>query len=968
MSRRPLILLVFFISGVAALAYETLWFRQASLTMGNSVWAGSMVLSSFMAGLALGNLLAGRFGHRSRNPIRIYAYLELLIAGSGLSLVLLFPHLNTLLTPLFQPYLDQPMVLNSMRLGIGFLLMLSPTVAMGATLPLMVRGLKSDGGAFGERLGLLYACNTIGAMCGALLCDMVLIEAFGIRESGFVAAACNLIAGVAAFGLSRGVSSAELPVAESSRKPLSSSTRRILLAAFLCGGTLLALEVVWFRFMLLFNFGTSRVFTFMLTIVLGGIALGGMIGARWLKSERRRSKQVLPMVALTSGIAAVLSFVGPALYVTAFPFTARLDLSGWSTFRDSIPVMLPVSVLSGFLFTLMGDAIHLEEGADAKSAGYLTLFNTVGAMCGALLAGFVLLPLLGIQKSMMLLALVYGGVALLCRDHETAPALDSRAGKAFRLGGLALIALVAVFFSDGLSRGVFLKVADRYCGPRTKVSAVKEGLTSTLMYTTTRFMDEPLYHRLITNSHSMSGTGPGEWAYMKMYVYLPVALHPAPRKACLISYGCGITGKALTDTKELEQIDIVDISPQILELNSVVYPTVADRPLNDPRVRVHIEDGRFFLQTTDQYYDLITAEPPPPKGAGVVNLYTREYFQLLHDRLAPGGITTYWLPHHDLNEQDSRVIMRAFCDVFENCSLWLGSGDNWMLVGIRDGYEPVSEERYRRQWNDPDVAPILAASGFESPEQFASFFIADSKTMREMTRETLPLVDNYPNRLSPTSNGLSPESKYKELLEPEASKARLLASEHVRQLIPRSMIDASLPYFRDRGTIHDFWCAPRFQLNERPHKSLPALHHLLTESKLRTPILWSVSTSWREQRAVDRLKKEHADELAIVLLLAHRSMADRDFAAAADGYFRCLKQMPKDSAVYQRTALYAAFNQCLSGSPGEAQASLDKWLGKNAALKPELRMDAEYLVSAFELKLSKNLLPRQIAASAGSGD
>src|SRR5206468_8297209 len=134
--------------------------------------------------------------------------------------------------------------------------------------------------------------------------------------------------------------------------------------------------------------------------------------------------------------------------------------------------------------------------------------------------------------------------------------------------------------------------------------------------------------------------------YMKLFVYWPVAFHPAPKKALLISYGVGSTAKALTDTRAFEQIDVVDISRDVLSMDEVVYPDPATRPLRDPRVKVYVEDGRYYLLTTDQRYDVITAEPPPPKNAGIVNLYTREYFELLHDRLAEGGVATYWLPVH----------------------------------------------------------------------------------------------------------------------------------------------------------------------------------------------------------------------------------------------------------------------------------------------------------------------------------
>ena len=315
-------------------------------------------------------------------------------------------------------------------------------------------------------------------------------------------------------------------------------------------------------------------------------------------------------------------------------------------------------------------------------------------------------------------------------------------------GGVLLAALV--LFPYGTDRVLFRKVASQLTKESDQVAAIKETVTGTLIYTESRLLGEPISHRLVTDGHSMAGTNSHSWRYMKQYVYLPVALHPAPRKACLISFGCGVTARTLTDTKkELTQIDVVDISKDILEMNRVIYPAPEDQPLRDPRVRVFVEDGRFHLLSTRERYDLITSEPPPPKAAGVVNLYTREYFQLIHDRLAEGGMATYWLPLHSLSQSDSRAIIRAWCDVFSECSLWNGSGNDWMLFGVRDGFPPVAEERFQRQWQDSRVAPILSACGFESPGLLGATFIGDRTLMLDLTKNSEPLADNFPYRLSP---------------------------------------------------------------------------------------------------------------------------------------------------------------------------------------------------------------------------
>lgn len=229
---------VFFVSGASALTFETIWFRQAGLVFGNSVWAGSMVLASFMAGLAIGNWFAGRFGDRLVRPVWWYAWLEIAIGTCGLALVLLFPFFNQLFAPIFRPFLNAPWILNPLRLTIAFLLLLPPTVAMGATLPLMVKGIQLRQN-FGQRLGLLYAFNTFGAVVGTLSCEILLIHVFGIRGTGFVAAIANLLAGIGAMLLSRNiVVKRQETHASSSAAGLSPRSTRILIAAFLSGAIL----------------------------------------------------------------------------------------------------------------------------------------------------------------------------------------------------------------------------------------------------------------------------------------------------------------------------------------------------------------------------------------------------------------------------------------------------------------------------------------------------------------------------------------------------------------------------------------------------------------------------------------------------------------------------------------------------------------------------------------------------------
>ena len=195
---------------------------------------------------------------------------------------------------------------------------------------------------------------------------------------------------------------------------------------------------------------------------------------------------------------------------------------------------------------------------------------------------------------------------------------------------------------------------------------------------------------------------------MRLMAYLPRILHPAPRNAALLGLGLGVTAQGLTDDERLDAIDVVDISRDIPAMLKTVYPAAGESPLDDPRVRLRIEDGRFFLQTSGRGYDIITAEPPPPHFTGVAGLYSREFFQLVERRLNPGGVVTYWLPVHDLKVAEAQSIARAFLDVFPDASLWAGSGLDWILMAAKPTVRPVTSEQFGDWWRRPVVGGSAA--------------------------------------------------------------------------------------------------------------------------------------------------------------------------------------------------------------------------------------------------------------------
>jgi predicted membrane-bound spermidine synthase len=917
---------IFFLSGASALIFETLWFHQTGLVFGNGVWASSLVLAAFMAGLALGNGAIARFGHRVTRPVRLYAVLEAVIAISGVAIVLGLPAMSPFLVGVLRPFLDVPWAANPIRLGAGFAVMLVPSIAMGATLPILVKALLARDDSFGSVLGRLYGWNTLGAVVGALAGEAFLLEWLGVHGSAYFAASLNVGVAVVALALSSRFVPGDAAMLPPGRLEVSPRARRLLAAAFFSGFCLLALEVVWFRFLLLFLHGSSLIFSVMLALVLVGIAVGSLATGAWLR-RRPAAIAVTPLVSACAAIAV------PVLYF-AFQWLPVREtyIADWSdVVSRGAPLMLLPSLLSGAVFTMLGASLEHEIQPPTRAAGWMTLWNTLGSGAGSLVAGFILLPFLGIERAFFVLALLYGGVAWLAlplaRDEE------GRLPSAWAVPA-GVLALALVLFPFGTMLEVFLpRAVDRYAKAMGgELIYVDEGRTETIALLRSSFLGQPNSTYMVTNGHGMAGVSHTALRYMRQYVQLPVAFEPEIRKALLISYGVGNTAGALVASESLEELHVVDISEDILAASPVIHPGEGANPLDDPRVRVHIEDGRYFLQTTDERFDLITSEPPPPKNAGIVNLYTREYFALARERLTEGGIMTYWLPVHNLLPGDARAIVAAWCEVYPDCTLWAGTSMDWMLMGSRDRDWSVDETTFGRQWQDASVRPMLREEGFERPSQLLATFMADHEQLVEFVGGTAPLVDRFPKRLaeeSPLPRDVFPA--FEPWIDAEACRERFDRSHFIATAVPEALREQADGDFAAQRVINHQTSVGAV-LGRSPAESTRDLLWLLDETDLEMPVVWELGSSGRMLAIAGAVKGPGARQVGAIVQRGIGALARRDDAEASR-LFRIAHAREPGNARILRLNLLAL---CRHGDFEEAKAIVQRF-GKAFSERPGLR-------------------------------
>ncbi len=912
--RTSILVICVFAAGATSLLFETIWFHQISIALGSTVWASSVVLSAYMLGMALGYGGAARFAGSSRSPGKVLALAHVALGASGVLLALLIPNLAPAFAGWAITEAGPSALSHALRFAMAFVLLIVPCTCMGLTLPLAVRLVREYHLPFGTNMGRLYGWEILGAVLGAIVTEHVLIGALGIYGTAMIGGAvhCAVAAGALVLEWQHRSAGTDFEIDPPARRVISTEHGPWLLAAGLSGFALLALEVVWFRSMAMFFPAQSEAFALMLAVVLSGLALGGFAAARVAISMAHCDRLIAPLAA-TGGL---MSIAGYLLFVEVLDLsTVSIRVQELDVLEVGLVLMLPTSFVSGMLFTLIGNAIRDEEVSDPFALGTVGFANAVGSALGALVGGVALLPILGLERSFLFLALVYGIVAAVSLADR-----ESRSRSAAVFGAVLLVAIT--LFPHGSLRARYVERALTAHGHDEEASRtfLEVGASGTVLYVEDQFLEEPHHYRMVTDAFSMSGTAWKARRYMKLYAYWPVAVKPQLKNALVIGFGVGSTTKALVDTPSIESIDVVDVSKAVLGMSRIVYGEGESNPLTDPRVQSIVEDGRFYLYGTDRHYDLITGEPPPPNTEGMSALYSQEYFELVYDRLAEGGIVTYWLPIHSLSDRSALSVLKAFCGAFEDCSLWHGMGPNLMMVGTRGLAEAAGLEAFARQWSWPAVAREMRSLGFERPEQIGALFIGGPDFLREQTLDVEPVRDAWPKRIV-ASPGATEEqiALYASWYDVGAAKARFQSSPLIARLWPEGLVEASLDYFSAQEIIQYYAAS----LNPDGRRVMDAVHRTITDSSLRAPVLWLLGSGADTQRIIEGASELERAEPRLQFHIGLSRLAERRYAAAAEA----LRIAQRDPELRRRAIAIRIFALCMKGRTAEAYALLEEERG-----------------------------------------
>lgn len=744
--RLPASLLMLVIgSGCASLIYEVTWTRRLSLLFGASTWAVATVLAAFLGGLALGAWMLGEWIDRVRSPLRTYALLEIGIGAYAVA----FPWLTDAATAVYlaiaPPVAGSLPALTVMRAGLAFLLVVPPTVLMGATLPLMCRFVDRRPVALGRDLGRLCAFNTLGAAVGALLAGFVLLGSLGLRGTNLAAASLNLVVAAGAWTLSRQPHEASgEPRAGVPRAPATSAREvsAVLMAMALSGAAALGYEVLWTRALATaLHSGFTYAFALMLATFLAGLGIGGLLHARFAAA----TSAPLRLLSRLQVLLAIWAFASIGL-LGELPRWERLaaghgllaPVYTWSSWLGelataSLLVVLPPTLLLGIAFPLAGQVVAAGvEGVGAR-IGRLAACNTLGSIVGSLATGFVLVPRVGTLNTVALLAALNLGAAVLLQ--AAAPVAGAE-----RWGTAAIACLL-------LGGGWFGLPSDHWAASlgRWRQGAqiyFAEDATGVVEVYEERARSGDSYRRLYVNQTSYASTSEYARRYHKLLGHLPALLHPEPEHSLVIAFGTGMTAGALARHPEVKRVDCVDLSSAVFAAAPQFAAANGD-VARQAKTRLILEDGRNFLLLTRERYDLITLEPPPPRFAGVAGLYSREFYLLLRERLREGGVAAQWIPMHSHTEEEMRMLVRSFVEVFPESTLWLPVERDAILVGaVSPGR--IDAAAIERRASVGAVATDLADAGIGSAAALFATLALDRDRLQAYVQGVSPITDDRP--------------------------------------------------------------------------------------------------------------------------------------------------------------------------------------------------------------------------------
>jgi spermidine synthase len=702
------VVVLFVASGFSSLIYQVVWTRMLVLVFGGTTFATSTVLAIFMGGLALGSLIAGRYADRLKRPLLWYGILEAIIGAWALFTPMMFEAATPVYRAVWQATHAGLLELSLVRFACTLAILIVPTTCMGATLPILARFVTERLESVGNRVGTLYAVNTLGAVAGAIATGFVILPGVGLHATIVIAAAINALLFVAVLAVSKMVpgeggrnslrSSRPYDASEaigddvvgmrreseaSESHPLPLSLKLTIGAFAISGGLSMVYEVCWTRTLLMVIGSTTYAFTIMLSAFLVGIFFGSLVCAKLIDRARQPVLwfAVLQLLIAASGLLAMraFNFVPYWNLFLGYELHGEPNATMVTRFLLAGGILSPIAFFMGATFPAVVKACITDLERVGRSIGFLYSANTVGAIVGAFLAGFVCLPLFGAERTLIYSSVLNALLGLLLLWFAVPVGIRTRT--VVTGGGIGV--LVALLFSSAVwDKNIMLNAQTlrRSVGQnkidRSKLDSYPEWKKRLDRHSKVRFWADGacsnvgVVYRpvsrvtsLITNGH-IDASDSTDISVQSMLAEFPLLAKLDTKEVAIVGWGCGQT--VATALKfPVTSVDAIELEPMVLEA-SKHFHHLTHAPENDPRVHLHFHDGRNFLLATDKRYDAIISEPSNPWQSGVCNLFTKEYFAVCKQRLKDDGVLSLWVQTAEIPPDNLRAILAAVNREFKN--------------------------------------------------------------------------------------------------------------------------------------------------------------------------------------------------------------------------------------------------------------------------------------------------------------
>jgi spermidine synthase len=738
---RLIILAAFFLSGLCGLIYEVAWARMLTLVFGSTTQSIATVLAIYMFGLGSGSFLAGRYVGRIRSLKNAYAFIEMGLGVYAVCFILVLASAQHLHAWVFPHVFGAPTALTTVRILIVAAILLVPTTLMGATLPILTQ-LLAPSRNIGLGVSRLYAVNTLGAALGAFFSAYAAIPTLGLNGTIYAGAAVNILLGLVVLKLPWDEPGHHL---DSRSTPALKSARTAALVVSAAAGFIgMMLENSWSH-ALVMVFGTSvYAFATMLTSYLVGIGLGSLAAGRFADRVRVPAATLaLVMAALGLSVLGTTPVIGrlPSWFVSVFS-----DMhSSWAKvisleFGVCFLIMLLPTFFSGASFPII-TRLAAQQGSTGRAVSDAYSTNTLGCIIGSLATGFLFIPSLGSERTLLLagaIALFGAGGLLLSLSVPRRPALPV---------GLAVVGLAGFILLPGwdtlvMNSGVY--VYSRYMAGSSikdkmaeyKLLYYREGATATVAV-----LESRRGHRILRVNGKTDGSSEGDNYTQMLLGYLPSLYARHQENALVIGLGTGVSSSCVLDLP-FKSVETAEISPEVIEA-AHYFSELNNAVFSDPRSTLRVLDARTWLMAMPRSYDIITSEPSNPWQTGNANLFTVDFFRLAARRLAPGGVFTQWLPFYHMNPNHFRLILKSFRTVFPHVNVWLAATDT-IIIGSMDPLV-IDPNRLKETLARSAVRSKFASLGIDSSASLLSFFYLDEQATEAFTANTNGLnLDSRP--------------------------------------------------------------------------------------------------------------------------------------------------------------------------------------------------------------------------------